>query len=159
MGHPEWGSDHPAAAAREFLGRHPDFVPEQPPWSFNESPLTKNVTHLARGAASPRIRSFANRFLPSPPLVVWEPPTQTYTLPTVRPKLWNSCCSSGDIGVAIISTPVVPLFNMAGSGVWYRIFTVAGRAAVVTYPAAARLGTTDGERADLLTPRGGQDCR
>ena len=44
-GNPAWQHDHPAAAAAEFAGRHPEFVLEQPPWLFNESKLTENVTH------------------------------------------------------------------------------------------------------------------
>jgi cephalosporin hydroxylase len=44
-GKPEWASDNPAAAAEEFAARHPEFSIEQPPWLFNESELTKNITH------------------------------------------------------------------------------------------------------------------
>ena len=44
-GDPEWKEDNPSAAALEFAGAHPEFVVEQPPWPFNESPLDKNVTH------------------------------------------------------------------------------------------------------------------
>jgi cephalosporin hydroxylase len=44
-GRPSWQHDHPAAAATAFAGRHPEFVLEQPPWPFNESGLTENVTH------------------------------------------------------------------------------------------------------------------
>lgn len=40
-----WRDDHPTAAAADFAARHPDFVLEQPAWPFNESELTKNVTH------------------------------------------------------------------------------------------------------------------
>jgi len=40
-----WQHDHPAAAAAEFARHHPEFVLEQPPWLFNESGLTENVTH------------------------------------------------------------------------------------------------------------------
>lgn len=43
-GKPEWKGDNPAAAARDFAAKHPEFVLEQPPWKFNESPLTNNVT-------------------------------------------------------------------------------------------------------------------
>lgn len=45
LGKPEWREDHPTAAAAEFAARHPEFALEQPVWSFNESKLTKNVTH------------------------------------------------------------------------------------------------------------------
>jgi cephalosporin hydroxylase len=44
-GKAEWSWDHPAAAAAEFVVSHPDFVLEQPPWPFNESDLTENITH------------------------------------------------------------------------------------------------------------------
>jgi cephalosporin hydroxylase len=40
-----WGADNPADAAREFAGSHPEFVIEQPPWPFNESSLSRGVTH------------------------------------------------------------------------------------------------------------------
>jgi cephalosporin hydroxylase len=44
-GQPGWTDDHPAAAAAEFAGAHPQFVLEQPPWPFSESALTENITH------------------------------------------------------------------------------------------------------------------
>jgi cephalosporin hydroxylase len=44
-GIPEWIWDNPAAAAEEFVQSHPDFIQEQPAWSFNESNLTDNITH------------------------------------------------------------------------------------------------------------------
>jgi len=44
-GDPAWKGDHPSAAAREFASVHPDFRLEQPAWPFNESALTKNITH------------------------------------------------------------------------------------------------------------------
>ncbi len=44
-GQPEWTWDHPVAAAQEFAAAHPEFVPEQPQWPFNESRLSKNITH------------------------------------------------------------------------------------------------------------------
>ena len=44
-GSPEWKDDHPEVAALEFVAAHPEFVLEQPTWPFNESPLTKNITH------------------------------------------------------------------------------------------------------------------
>lgn len=40
-----WRTDNPAAAAREFAERNPQFVLEQPMWPFNESALDKNITH------------------------------------------------------------------------------------------------------------------
>ena len=44
-GNPAWTEDNPAAAAREFVARHPEFTLEQPPWSFNESPLGRSITY------------------------------------------------------------------------------------------------------------------
>jgi cephalosporin hydroxylase len=44
-GQPGWVDDNPAAAAREFVARHPEFVLEQPAWPFNESALGRNITH------------------------------------------------------------------------------------------------------------------
>jgi cephalosporin hydroxylase len=44
-GAPEWKHDHPTAAAADFAAQHPEFVLEQPAWSFCESSLTDNVTH------------------------------------------------------------------------------------------------------------------
>jgi cephalosporin hydroxylase len=40
-----WSWDHPSAAAAEFAAAHAEFVLEQPPWPFNESELSANVTH------------------------------------------------------------------------------------------------------------------
>jgi len=44
-GNPEWIWDNPNKAAQEFAAEAPQFVLEQPPWPFNESKLTENVTH------------------------------------------------------------------------------------------------------------------
>lgn len=44
-GKPEWASDNPMFAARDFAARHPEFVVEQPGWPFNESALEHNITH------------------------------------------------------------------------------------------------------------------
>lgn len=44
-GDPGWKRDHPAAAAKDFASRHPQFLLGQPPWAFNESELAGNVTH------------------------------------------------------------------------------------------------------------------
>ena len=41
----EWMNDNPAAAAAEFARLHPEFLLEQPSWPFNESGLSRNVTH------------------------------------------------------------------------------------------------------------------
>jgi cephalosporin hydroxylase len=48
-GEPEWAHDHPAAAAREFAARHPEFEMRQPAWKVNTSPLTENVTYWPDG--------------------------------------------------------------------------------------------------------------
>jgi cephalosporin hydroxylase len=39
-----WKDDNPAQAARDFVTAHPEFIIETPPWRFNESVLTKNIT-------------------------------------------------------------------------------------------------------------------
>ncbi len=44
-GRPEWATDNPTCAARDFAGKHPEFVIEQPSWLFNESELNQNITH------------------------------------------------------------------------------------------------------------------
>jgi cephalosporin hydroxylase len=44
-GSPQWIHDNPAAAAEAFAARHPEFRQEQPPWPFNESGLSKSITH------------------------------------------------------------------------------------------------------------------
>ncbi|MEQ8345870.1 MAG: CmcI family methyltransferase [Sneathiellaceae bacterium] len=43
-GQPGWKDDNPAAAARAFVERHPDFAIVQPTWAFNESDLDTNLT-------------------------------------------------------------------------------------------------------------------
>jgi cephalosporin hydroxylase len=40
-----WAIDNPSAAAREFAAAHPEFELVQPEWRFNESSLSRNVTH------------------------------------------------------------------------------------------------------------------
>ncbi len=45
QGKEDWRWDHPTAAAAEFASNHPEFTLEQPPWPFNESELTENITH------------------------------------------------------------------------------------------------------------------
>lgn len=54
-GNPEWIWDNPTAAALEFASKNPDFIIEQPEWTFNESELTDNITHWP-GAYLKRIR-------------------------------------------------------------------------------------------------------
>jgi hypothetical protein len=44
-GKPEWIWNNPTKAAEDFCRSHPEFVMEQPPWPFNESDLTENITH------------------------------------------------------------------------------------------------------------------
>jgi hypothetical protein len=44
-GKPEWTSDNPIVAAAEFVATHSEFIVEQPPWVFNESDLSENITH------------------------------------------------------------------------------------------------------------------
>lgn len=44
-GKEEWSWDNPCEAAQEFLTRHPEFTLESPPWMFNESRLSHNITH------------------------------------------------------------------------------------------------------------------
>lgn len=44
-GQPDWATDNPTWAARDFIAEHPEFVIEQPAWPFNESTLDKNITH------------------------------------------------------------------------------------------------------------------
>ena len=41
----DWTWDNPADAAADFASRHSEFLMEQPIWPFNESGLTKNLTH------------------------------------------------------------------------------------------------------------------
>lgn len=48
-GEAEWAVDHPAAAAREFIERHPEFEMRQPEWKVNTSPLAQNVTYWPDG--------------------------------------------------------------------------------------------------------------
>lgn len=44
-GQTEWATDNPTWAARDFAATHPEFVIEQPSWTFNESQLNQNITH------------------------------------------------------------------------------------------------------------------
>jgi cephalosporin hydroxylase len=43
-GRPEWLTDNPKRAARDFVRLNPQFVIEEPSWAFNESPLNKPIT-------------------------------------------------------------------------------------------------------------------
>lgn len=40
-----WQKDNPVTAVEEFLQTHCEFIYEQPIWLFNESELSKNITH------------------------------------------------------------------------------------------------------------------
>jgi cephalosporin hydroxylase len=44
-GQPSWVTDNPSQAALDFVAGDARFVIEQPPWPFNESALTDNITH------------------------------------------------------------------------------------------------------------------
>ena len=44
-GTPDWVTDNPTYAARDFAAQHPEFKIEQPSWPFNESELDQNITH------------------------------------------------------------------------------------------------------------------
>lgn len=44
-GRPDWDTDNPAKAARDFAARNPQFRIEPPAWPFNESTLSDNITH------------------------------------------------------------------------------------------------------------------
>jgi cephalosporin hydroxylase len=44
-GTPGWVTDNPTQAAKDFSSTHPEFVIEQPRWTFNESSLSENITH------------------------------------------------------------------------------------------------------------------
>jgi cephalosporin hydroxylase len=44
-GRPDWVTDNPCEAIQEFLDHHPEFVEDAPQWSFNESELSKAITH------------------------------------------------------------------------------------------------------------------
>jgi cephalosporin hydroxylase len=48
-GEPHWIHDNPAAAATEFLARHPEFEREQPAWPHNRSTLTADITYWPDG--------------------------------------------------------------------------------------------------------------
>lgn len=44
-GDASWKTDHPSASAIDFAMKHGEFRLEQPPWPFNESQLSDNITH------------------------------------------------------------------------------------------------------------------
>jgi cephalosporin hydroxylase len=43
-GKPEWNSDNPTQAVREFAACHAEFVLEEPKWQFNDSELDRPIT-------------------------------------------------------------------------------------------------------------------
>jgi len=43
--HPDWSWNNPTTAAREFLGTHPEFTLEEPPFPFNEGAVRNRVTY------------------------------------------------------------------------------------------------------------------
>lgn len=44
-GQADWKLNNPAEAAVKFAAAHPEFILEQPEWTFNESKLNTNLTH------------------------------------------------------------------------------------------------------------------
>jgi cephalosporin hydroxylase len=48
-GSPEWVTDNPATAARDFGAAHPEFLEQQPPWPFRDGEITENVTYWPEG--------------------------------------------------------------------------------------------------------------
>jgi cephalosporin hydroxylase len=44
-GRPEWIHDNPQRAAQDFVAANKGFIIEQPAWPFNESELTRSITH------------------------------------------------------------------------------------------------------------------
>ena len=44
-GQAEWVTDNPANAAEDFAKDRPEFEIQQPPWPFNESTLSDNISH------------------------------------------------------------------------------------------------------------------
>jgi cephalosporin hydroxylase len=48
-GEPDWTTNNPSAAAREFAAAHPEFELRDPAWQFNQSDLEKNVTYWPDG--------------------------------------------------------------------------------------------------------------
>jgi cephalosporin hydroxylase len=44
-GNPEWINDNPAAAAREFVASHPEFIIKRPPALFGEEYVVEELTY------------------------------------------------------------------------------------------------------------------
>ncbi len=55
---PDWTTNNPQTAVREFLVAHPEFALEEPPFQFNEGLVTDRVTYWPN--------AFLKRFSPSP---------------------------------------------------------------------------------------------
>jgi len=48
-GSPQWVTDNPAAAARDFAAEHPEFLGQQPPWPVRDGEITGNVSYWPEG--------------------------------------------------------------------------------------------------------------
>lgn len=46
---PDWTTNNPVTAAREFVAQNPDFVIEEPPFPFNEGQIEQRVTYWPSG--------------------------------------------------------------------------------------------------------------
>ena len=46
---PDWGWNNPSEAAKEFVGKHPEFVLAEPTFPFNEGAITERVTYWPAG--------------------------------------------------------------------------------------------------------------
>ena len=42
---PDWGENNPQQAVLEWMGRHPEFVLEEPAFDFNEGLVKRRVTY------------------------------------------------------------------------------------------------------------------
>jgi hypothetical protein len=42
---PDWSSNNPIEAVREFVAKHPGFAVEEPPFLFNEGMIKDRVTY------------------------------------------------------------------------------------------------------------------
>jgi cephalosporin hydroxylase len=48
-GYPEWLTDNPTQAARDFAALHPEFEMRVPAWKFNRGELRNNITYWPEG--------------------------------------------------------------------------------------------------------------
>ena len=46
---PDWASNNPSAAAREFIKKHPGFIIEEPVSPFNEGNIESSTTYFPDG--------------------------------------------------------------------------------------------------------------